>query len=242
VESLIAFSNRHYYDGGLLTFPSPLTLSGRSDDGPDGYGVCLRRVEGGTYYGERTQIGRSGIRPGTNPVEARQVVEEVVRRFEAAPEGAPSLGVITFNARQRDLIETMLRKKLDSQRVDEALRVRDGLFLRNLENAQGEERDAILFSLTFSANERGDIPLSFGSLGHAGGERRLNVAKGMPACSATSRWLLPDRAIASRMAPARLSSWMVAVSMCITILSKWNRCKPKGRRSSDTLSIRDDVE
>ena len=133
-------------------------------------------MEGGTYYGERTQIGRSGIRPGTNPVEARQVVEEVVRRFEAAPEGAPSLGVITFNARQRDLIETMLRKKLDSQRVDEALEATDGLFVRSLENAQGEERDAILFSLTFSANERGDIPLSFGSLGHAGGERRLNVA------------------------------------------------------------------
>ena len=90
--------------------------------------------------------------------------------------GVPSVGVITFNARQRDLIETLLRKKIGSQGVDEALRARDGLFVRNLENAQGEERDAILFSLTFSANERGDVPLSFGSLGHAGGERRLNVA------------------------------------------------------------------
>ena len=112
VESLIAFSNRHYYDGGLLTFPSPLTLSDRSDDGPDGYGVCLRRVEGGTYYGERTQIGRSGIRPGTNPVEARQVVEEVVRRFEAHPEGVPSLGIITFSSHQCAAIEELLRKEL----------------------------------------------------------------------------------------------------------------------------------
>ena len=174
VESLIAFSNRHYYDGGLLTFPSPLTLSDRSDDGPDGYGVSLRRVDG-TYYREKARAGRPGVRPSTNPVEAHQVVEEVVRRFEAHP-SVPSVGVITFNARQRDLIEELLRKELGSQRVDEALRVRDGLFVRNLENAQGEERDAILFSLTFSANERGDIPLSFGSLGHAGGERRLNVA------------------------------------------------------------------
>ena len=174
VESLIAFSNRHYYDGGLLTFPSPLTLSDRSDDGPDGYGVSLRRVDG-TYYREKARAGRPGVRPSTNPVEAHQVVEEVVRRFEAHP-SVPSVGVITFNARQRDLIEELLRKELGSQRVDEALRVRDGLFVRNLENAQGEERDAILFSLTFSANERGDVPLSFGSLGHAGGERRLNVA------------------------------------------------------------------
>ena len=174
VESLIAFSNRHYYDGGLLTFPSPLTLSDRSDDGPDGYGVSLRRVDG-TYYREKARAGRPGVRPSTNPVEAHQVVEEVVRRFEAHP-SVPSVGVITFNARQRDLIEELLRKELGSQRVDEALEATDGLFVRSLENAQGEERDAILFSLTFSANERGDIPLSFGSLGHAGGERRLNVA------------------------------------------------------------------
>ena len=177
VESLIAFSNRHYYDGRLLTFPSPLTLAARpSDDGPGGYGICLRRVEGGAYQGERARAGRPGVRPSTNPVEAHQVVGEVVRRFEAHPEGAPSVGVITFNARQRDLIEELLRKELGSKRVDEALRARDGLFVRNLENAQGEERDAILFSLTFSANERGDVPLGFGLLGHAGGERRLNVA------------------------------------------------------------------
>ncbi|MCZ0858587.1 DUF4011 domain-containing protein [Actinomyces israelii] len=176
VESLIAFSNRHYYDGRLLTFPSPLTLAARpSDDGPGGYGVSLRRVEGGAYQGERARAGRPGVRSSTNPVEAHRVVEEVVRRFEAHM-GVPSVGVITFNARQRDLIETLLRKKIGSQGVDEALRARDGLFVRNLENAQGEERDAILFSLTFSANERGDVPLGFGSLGHAGGERRLNVA------------------------------------------------------------------
>ena len=177
VESLIAFSNRHYYDGRLLTFPSPLTLAARpSDDGPGGYGICLRRVEGGAYYGDKVRVTHPGVRPSTNPVEARQIVEEVVRRFEAHPEGAPSLGVITFNAHQCDLIEELLRKELGAERVTAALEASDGLLVRNLDNAQGEERDAILFSLTFSANERGDVPLSFGSLGHAGGERRLNVA------------------------------------------------------------------
>ena len=176
VESLIAFSNRHYYDGRLLSFPSPLAMAARSDDGPGGYGICLRRVEGGAYYGDKVRVTHPGVRPSTNPVEARQIVEEVVRRFEAHPEGAPSLGVITFNARQCDLIEELLRKELGSERVTAALEASDGLLVRNLDNAQGEERDAILFSLTFSANERGDVPLSFGSLGHAGGERRLNVA------------------------------------------------------------------
>ena len=175
VESLIAFSNRHYYGGRLLSFPSPRAMAPRSDDGPDGHGISLRRVDG-TYIRPESRVKNPSIRPNTNPAEARKIVEEVVRRFEASPGRTPSVGIITFNARQRDLIESWLRKELGSDRVAEALEARDGLFVRNLENAQGEERDTILFSLTFSANERGDVPLSFGSLGHAGGERRLNVA------------------------------------------------------------------
>ena len=174
VESLISFSNRHYYDGALLSFPSPVALTG-PDDGPGGHGISLRRVNGGRYYGARARARYPGIQTNTNPVEARQVVDEVLRRFEASPDSVPSIGVVTFNARQRDLIETELRKK-GSARVIAALGARDGLFVRNLENVQGEERDTILFSLTFSVNERGDMPLSFGSLGHAGGHRRFNVA------------------------------------------------------------------
>jgi len=50
------------------------------------------------------------------------------------------------------------------------------LFVKNLENVQGDERDVILFSTAFSVNERGVLPLNFGPLNLAGGERRLNVA------------------------------------------------------------------
>ena len=103
------------------------------------------------------------------------MVEEVLRHVEACPDRLPSLGVITFNDRQRDLIENSLRE-VASPRVIEALDARDGLFVRNLENVQGEERDTILFSATFAANAQGDLPLNFGVLNHAGGERRLNVA------------------------------------------------------------------
>ena len=173
VESLIAFSNKHYYHGALLSFPSPLALTG-PDDGPGGHGISLRRVNG-RYYGARARTRHPGIQTNTNPVEARQIVNEVLRRFEVSPDSVPSIGVVTFNARQRDLIETELRET-GSKRILEALETRDGLFVRNLENVQGEERDTILFSLTFSVNERGDMPLSFGSLGHAGGHHRFNVA------------------------------------------------------------------
>ncbi|SDN68351.1 AAA domain-containing protein [Actinomyces ruminicola] len=173
VESLIAFSNRHYYDGRLLSFPSPLVMAAAPDDGPDGYGISLRRVNG-TYYRAETAKHR-GIRPNTNPVEARQIVDEVSRRFEASPQATPSLGIITFNNHQCELIEAELRNS-GRKRIIDALKAPDGLFVRNLNNVQGEERDTILVSVTFSANERGDLPLNFGSLSQAGGQRRLNVA------------------------------------------------------------------
>ena len=173
-ESLVAFSNRHYYDGKLRTFPSPLTMATGPDDGPGGYGISLRRVHGRYFRPEDTARHPSAT-PNTNPHEAQRVVEEVLRHFEASPDRLPSLGVITFNDRQRDLIENRLREAA-SPRVMEALDARDGLFVRNLENVQGEERDTILFSATFAANAQGDLPLNFGVLNHAGGERRLNVA------------------------------------------------------------------
>ena len=173
-ESLVAFSNRHYYGGRLHTFPSPLTIAAGADDAPGGHGISLRRVRG-RYFRPEDRARHSSASPNTNPLEAQRVVEEVLRHVEACPDRLPSLGVITFNDRQRDLIEDSLREAA-SPRVIEALDARDGLFVRNLENVQGEERDTILFSVTFSANARGDLPLNFGVLNHAGGERRLNVA------------------------------------------------------------------
>ena len=173
-ESLVAFSNRHYYDGRLLTFPSPLTIVPGSDAAPGGHGISLRRVRG-RYFRPEDRARHPHVQPNTNPLEAKRVVDEVLRHVEACPDRLPSLGVITFNDRQRDLIENSLRE-IASPRVIEALDARDGLFVRNLENVQGEERDTILFSATFAANAQGDLPLNFGVLNHAGGERRLNVA------------------------------------------------------------------
>ncbi|OMG17567.1 DUF4011 domain-containing protein [Actinomyces naeslundii] len=173
-ESLVAFSNRHYYGGRLLTFPTPLTIVPGPDAAPGGHGISLRRVRG-RYFRPEDRARHPHVQPNTNPLEAKRVVDEVLRHVEACPDRLPSLGVITFNDRQRDLIENSLRE-IASPRVIEALDARDGLFVRNLENVQGEERDTILFSATFAANAQGDLPLNFGVLNHAGGERRLNVA------------------------------------------------------------------
>lgn len=166
-ESLISFSNHAYYDSRLSSFPAPWP-SARAGADAD-HGVSLVRING--------QFNRSGrgrdLR--TNAAEAEAIVREVAQQFAASPVDTPSVGIITFNAQQRTLIENMLREAPDA-RLAQALEERDGLFVKNLENVQGDERDTILFSVAFSANERGVIPLNFGPLSRAGGERRLNVA------------------------------------------------------------------
>lgn len=165
-ESLIMFSNHAYYESRLSSFPAPLRRGVLNDDD---HGLSMVRVNGRF---NRTGKGRD-LR--TNAVEAQAIVDEVSRRFASSPDDLPSLGIITFNVQQRTRIETLLREAPD-ERIVRALDARDGLFVKNLENVQGDERDVILFSVAFSENERGVIPLNFGPLTRAGGERRLNVA------------------------------------------------------------------
>ncbi|QYF72335.1 DUF3320 domain-containing protein [Cryobacterium sp. PAMC25264] len=166
-ESLIAFSNHNYYESRLSSFPAP--LQGASHTSADGHGVSLVRIDG---QFERSGRGKT-LR--TNLAEATAIVEDIQRRFWASPHESPSVGVITFNVQQRNLIENMLRD-CDDHRIALALDEPDGLFVKNLENVQGDERDSILFSIAFSANASGVVPLNFGPLSRAGGERRLNVA------------------------------------------------------------------
>ncbi|MCS5713515.1 DUF4011 domain-containing protein [Herbiconiux sp. CPCC 205716] len=177
-ESLITFSNHHYYESRLSSFPAPLRPTERN--ALDGYGVSMVRVNG-----VFNRAGK-GKELRTNRIEAEAIVAEIRRRFDAAARAqadvplaefeAPSLGVVTFNAQQRDFIENLLRDTGD-ERILKALDYdSEGLFVKNLENVQGDERDAILFSIAFSVNDKGFLPLNFGPLQRAGGERRLNVA------------------------------------------------------------------
>ncbi|WP_040339800.1 DUF4011 domain-containing protein [Candidatus Blastococcus massiliensis] len=173
-ESLIAFSNNQYYENRLSSFPAP--THGRPSAEPDGRGVSLVRVQG-TFH--RSGAGRL-LR--TNPIEAKAIVAEIRRRFDAVPkwdgvDAVPSIGVVTFNAQQRAYIESLLRDA-DDERLAAALDRTDGegLFVKNLENVQGDERDVVFFSTGFSPTADGTLPLNFGPLNRSGGERRLNVA------------------------------------------------------------------
>lgn len=159
-ETLISFSNEKYYDGELSVFPSPPVHR-------PGFGVSSHYV-GGTF-----ERGRGAARVN------REEADAICRRFREMIKQDPhaSIGVVTFNTQQRDLILDRLEQD-DSAAVREALeREEDAVFVKNLENVQGDERDTILFSLAFSRDpETGVMPLNFGPLNKSGGERRLNVA------------------------------------------------------------------
>ena len=161
-ETLIAFSNAQYYEGRLSSFPPPTRPSSQP-------AVSLVRVDGHFF---RSGAGKQ-LR--TNPIEAEALVKDVERRFRDDP--AASIGIVTFNIQQRDLIHGLLSSSEVPGVAEAVERDDDGsLFVKNLENVQGDERDVILFSIAFAKNDKGVLPLNFGPLNRAGGERRLNVA------------------------------------------------------------------
>jgi SpoU rRNA methylase family enzyme len=167
-ESLIAFSNAKYYDRKLLSFPSP-------DASRENKGLSFQFVEDGVFV----RPGMSGESPkGTNLAEAKAILAEIARRAADDVLSDDSVGIVTFNIQQRDLIESMLIESKDPN-IQRALVEGLGgeeIFVKNLESVQGKERDVVLFSVAFSKNAKGEVPLNFGPLNNTGGQRRLNVA------------------------------------------------------------------
>ena len=158
-ESLIAFSNSQYYGNHLLTFPSVDDHVAK---------VTLVPVNG-VYDKGRTR---------SNKEESKAIVSEIIRRLSDAELRKYSIGVVAFSKVQGDLIEDDLLEALDKnpQLKEIAMNGKEPIFVKNLENVQGDERDVILFSIGYGADKNGKVSMNFGPLNNAGGERRLNVA------------------------------------------------------------------
>lgn len=122
----------------------------------------------------------------TNPEEAERVADVLRDIWAEAGATPPTIGVVTFNRKQADLIEEVLEDRAEHDAAFRTALTRErerveggedmGLFVKNVENVQGDERDVIVFSSTFGRNAQGTFRRSFGVLGQTGGERRLNVA------------------------------------------------------------------
>ena len=164
--SLICVSNAEFYGDGLVLPPSPLQLD------PD-YGLKFNRVAG-AYARGNSGVGRQG----TNRIEAEEVVKSMANHARNWPD--LSLGVVTFSKAQSDMLTEVLELH---RRRDPVLDVflREGksedVFVKNIENVQGDERDVILISVGYGPQEPNGrlATMSFGPVNSEGGERRLNV-------------------------------------------------------------------
>ncbi|MBD2603592.1 DUF4011 domain-containing protein [Scytonema hofmannii FACHB-248] len=158
-EGLIAFSNHHFYDSQLVTFPNPV-------QNPD-LGVWFKYVPDGVYDRGKRKDNRR---------EAQVVAQLALEHFQRFPE--QSLGIIAFSEAQADAIREQI-EILGKEYSDLETLCRDNspqFFLKALENVQGDERDAIILSVGYARDDQGKLYLNFGPLNKQGGERRLNVA------------------------------------------------------------------
>ena len=164
-EELINFSNYAFYDGRLQIAPNTTTNKGKKPI-------------------ERVMVDGKWI-ARHNDAEAKKVVE-ILKKIFKTRQNNQSIGIITFNTEQESAIEDEIDlecakdPKFRDQILMETNRKENGedtsLFIKNLENVQGDERDIIIFSIGYAKNEYGRVVAQFGPLSVEGGENRLNVA------------------------------------------------------------------
>lgn len=159
-ENLIAFSNHSFYESNLVLFPSPHNQTGR-------YGIQYFRVNHGCFVNRR------------NLAEAKIISEAVREHFRYRSE--ESLGVVAMNSEQRQQIERAIEvlakdDPLFQEWLDKDTSRHESLFIKNLENVQGDERDVIFVSMTYGPQEPGGkVHQRFGPINSEVGWRRLNV-------------------------------------------------------------------
>ena len=164
-EELIDFSNYAFYKGRLFVAPNT--------DTPEKPPIEVHQVSGATW------LGRSNRR------EAEEVVALLKEFFETRTQNE-TIGIIAFNASQRDMIYDVIDEEgVKDPKFATAVRAEmarkdngedTGLFIKNIESVQGDERDVIVFSIGYAKNAAGKLVHNFGWLNQKGGENRLNVA------------------------------------------------------------------
>ena len=182
-EHLIDFSNASFYQRRLLTIPDiqintkrgPIVVedpsAAVSSDIITTRPVSFHRLTGGIYEKRR------------NTTEAKYIANLVTALLSQQPH--LSIGIVAFSEAQQDEIEQALRSKCNNEPEFAALyesaceREEDdqyvGLFIKNLENVQGDERDVIILSVCYGPDSTGKMRMNFGPINQAGGEKRLNV-------------------------------------------------------------------
>ncbi len=157
---LIQFSNAAFYGENLC----PLPVKGKD------YTPIIMKEVNGTYYGTPKNI---------NSKEADEVIKILESINEDENGNMPSVGIATFNVHQRELIKEKLYDKAYSDPKNFGVKFEklqsSGLFVKNLENIQGDERDIIIISTTFGKDETGKLSERFGVITQENAYKLLNV-------------------------------------------------------------------
>ncbi len=170
-ENLITFSNYHYYDNLLNTFPDTLRFGSSFADTVDKLDAIDFVNVNGVYDKGKTR---------KNEIEAETVAQAIIHHFKwcKSQNKEYSLGVVAFSQAQADAITHALENLYrDTPTLENLVNSnKEHFFIKNLENVQGDERDFIFFSVGYAKDKHGKMSLNFGPLNKKGGERRLNVA------------------------------------------------------------------
>lgn len=160
-EELINFSNHAYYNGNIQIAPNVEPLRNPA-------AIQWHKVDG-------RWINQC------NEIEAKAVVDLLKNVLIKNP--TKSVGIITFNAKQQDKIQDIIDAEVEADKEFGVLYQQimskdldERIFVKNIENVQGDERDIIIFSIAYAKNKEGRVYNRFGTLGQQGGENRLNVA------------------------------------------------------------------
>lgn len=164
--SLITVSNLEFYRNRLILPPSPT-------ESDDDFGLKLVQVPG--VY---STASKGGGRPTTNRIEAEYIAERLSNLVNKRPDF--SVGIVTFSKSQADMVTEVLElRRREDEVLNQFLREdkNENVFVKNIENVQGDERDIILISVGYGPYEaNGKLPsMNFGPINSEGGERRLNV-------------------------------------------------------------------
>jgi hypothetical protein len=164
-EELILFSNHAFYDSKLIVSPNVET--------PKKPPIEYVYAKDGSFINKR------------NPIEAKEVIT-LLKKILKEKDPEETIGIITFNSTQRDVISDLIdeelfkgngyQKLLEKEVYRKSDQEDQSLFVKNIENVQGDERDIIIFSMGYAKDDKGVVKRRFGWLNHEGGQNRLNVA------------------------------------------------------------------
>ncbi|MCH9696420.1 MAG: DUF4011 domain-containing protein [Gammaproteobacteria bacterium] len=183
-ESLIGFCNRAFYAGELKTIPTPGVLVRREPTVID----SLEDIEV-----EQSQVFDQPItfhKLSDSPYESQRNTGEAsyiagLVRMVLSEQSDMTVGIVAFSQAQQGEIESALsrlgmqdkefgnRLEQEESREEEGQFV--GLFVKNLENVQGDERDIIILSVCYGPDPNGRMRMNFGPINQNGGHKRLNV-------------------------------------------------------------------